>query len=149
MAKSGADERWPTVAFWPRRSKAEAVFWINRRSLTGFITLLALVLLWYLLTDVTGVADRQRVPSPTEIIELGGADPVRRLCRRHAVGAGVSQRAPGLPGLSRSCRDRGALGPCYGSEPAFRGVGEPGFSVGAAHPTVGLDSTRHRLVRPR
>lgn len=68
MAKSGADERWPTVAFWPRRSKAEAVFWINRRSLTGFITLLALVLLWYLLTDVTGVADRQRVPSPTEII---------------------------------------------------------------------------------
>ena len=70
MANSGADERWPTVAFWPRRSKAEAVFWINRRSLTGFITLLALVLLWYLLTDVTGVADRQRVPSPTEIIDL-------------------------------------------------------------------------------
>ena len=69
MANSGADERWPTVAFWPRRSKAEAVFWINRRSLTGFITLLALVLLWYLLTDVTGVADRQRVPSPTEIID--------------------------------------------------------------------------------
>lgn len=68
MANSGADERWPT-AFWPRRSKAEAVFWINRRSLTGFITLLALVLLWYLLTDVTGVADRQRVPSPTEIID--------------------------------------------------------------------------------
>lgn len=69
MANSGADERWPTVAFWLRRSKAEAVFWINRRTLTGFITLLALVLLWYLLTDVTGVADRQRVPSPTEIID--------------------------------------------------------------------------------
>jgi NitT/TauT family transport system permease protein/taurine transport system permease protein len=69
MANSGADGRWPTVAFWLRRSKAEAVFWINRRTLTGFITLLALVLLWYLLTDVTGVADRQRVPSPTEIID--------------------------------------------------------------------------------
>jgi taurine transport system permease protein len=69
MANSGADERWPTVAFWPRRSKVEAVFWINRRTLTGFITLLALVLLWYLLTDVTGVVDRQRVPSPTEIID--------------------------------------------------------------------------------
>jgi NitT/TauT family transport system permease protein/taurine transport system permease protein len=69
MANSGADERWPTVAFWLCRSKAEAVFWINRRTLTGFITLLALVLLWYLLTDVTGVADRQRVPSPTEIID--------------------------------------------------------------------------------
>jgi taurine transport system permease protein len=45
---------------------------INRRTLTGFMTLLALVLLWYLLTDVTGVADRQRVPSPTEIIESAG-----------------------------------------------------------------------------
>jgi taurine transport system permease protein len=69
MANSGADERWQTVAFWLRRSKAEAVFWTNRRTLTGFMTLLALVLLWYLLTDVTGVADRQRVPSPTEIVE--------------------------------------------------------------------------------
>jgi NitT/TauT family transport system permease protein/taurine transport system permease protein len=35
--------------------------------LIGLVTILSLVLLWYFLTDVTGVLDRQRAPSPSDV----------------------------------------------------------------------------------
>jgi ABC-type nitrate/sulfonate/bicarbonate transport system permease component len=61
-----------TVANGPARgpsSRRVAASWLSRRTVTGFLTLLSLLLFWYLLTDVTGIADRQRVPSPIEIVE--------------------------------------------------------------------------------
>lgn len=60
---------WRTMTFRPRPAGAFATSWISRRTLTGALTLLVLVLVWYLLTDVTGIADLQRVPSPTAILE--------------------------------------------------------------------------------
>ena len=57
------------TAYLPRRSKAAGLFFISRRTGTGLLTLLSLVLVWYLLTDASGIADRQRVPGPTEIVE--------------------------------------------------------------------------------
>ena len=38
------------------------------RGLVGLATVLALILAWYLLTDVAGVLDRQRFPSPTDVL---------------------------------------------------------------------------------
>ena len=62
-----------TAALWPWRGRAPVrtggAFWSSRRTLVGFLTLLVLVLVWYLLTDVTGFADLQRVPSPINIVE--------------------------------------------------------------------------------
>jgi ABC-type nitrate/sulfonate/bicarbonate transport system permease component len=66
MIKNGADRRnWRVLG--PRSARAAVVSWISRRTLTGVLTLIVLLLLWYLATDVTGVVDRQRAPSPTEI----------------------------------------------------------------------------------
>ena len=62
-----------TAAFWPWRGRAPVrtggALWSSRRTLVGFLTLLVLVLVWYLLTDVSGFADLQRVPSPINIVE--------------------------------------------------------------------------------
>lgn len=52
-----------------RRQAASATSWISSRLLTGAFTLLALMLLWYVLTDVTGIVDRQRVPSPMDVLD--------------------------------------------------------------------------------
>jgi ABC-type nitrate/sulfonate/bicarbonate transport system permease component len=66
MIKNGADRmNWRVLG--PRSAGAAVVSWISRRTLTGVLTLIVLLLLWYLATDVTGIVDRQRVPSPTEI----------------------------------------------------------------------------------
>jgi taurine transport system permease protein len=51
-----------------RPQAASATSWISPRILTGAFTLLALVLLWYVLTDATGIVDRQRVPSPMDVV---------------------------------------------------------------------------------
>lgn len=70
MAKNGADRSaWRAAALSPRPTGAFAASWISRRMFTGILTLLVLVLVWYLATDVTGIADLQRVPSPTAILE--------------------------------------------------------------------------------
>lgn len=70
MTKNGADRSaWWAVATSPRPPGAFAASWISRRMFTGILTLFVLVLLWYLATDVTGIADLQRVPSPTAILE--------------------------------------------------------------------------------
>jgi NitT/TauT family transport system permease protein/taurine transport system permease protein len=38
-----------------------------RRPLIGLVTILLLLLLWYVLTDGTGILDRQRIPSPSDV----------------------------------------------------------------------------------
>jgi taurine transport system permease protein len=52
-----------------RGSKVTISSMISVRSVRGVLTLLGLLLLWWLLTDVTGLADRQRVPSPNDVVD--------------------------------------------------------------------------------
>jgi hypothetical protein len=44
---------------------------VKPRTLIGFATVLALLLGWYLATDLTGLIDRQRFPSPSDIAAAG------------------------------------------------------------------------------
>jgi NitT/TauT family transport system permease protein/taurine transport system permease protein len=70
MADVGAGQGYGQgAARVTRGAKMPALFVISVRSLTGALTLLGLLLLWWLLTDFTGIADPQRMPSPTEVVE--------------------------------------------------------------------------------
>jgi NitT/TauT family transport system permease protein/taurine transport system permease protein len=70
MADVGAEQGYGQgPAHVTRGAKVAALFMISVRSLTGALTLLGLLLLWWLLTNVTGIADPQRVPSPTDVVE--------------------------------------------------------------------------------
>ena len=44
---------------------------MKARTSIGFVTVLALLLTWYLVTDVAGLVDRQRFPGPSDVLAAG------------------------------------------------------------------------------
>lgn len=50
---------------------------LKHRTLIGFTTVLLLLLGWYLATDVAGVIDRRRFPSPADVVSAGSQILVR------------------------------------------------------------------------